>query len=114
MKYMGGCHCGAVKFEFESNIEGLLSCNCSICAKKGSLLTFVSADAFTLQQGADNLQDYKFNKHIINHNFCKTCGVGSFARASMPDGEGVAINMRCVNDVDLAQFPVQYFDGKSL
>jgi hypothetical protein len=42
MKHMGGCHCGRVQFEVEMNLENAISCNCSICLKRGSLLDFVS------------------------------------------------------------------------
>ena len=30
--------------------------------------------------GLDDLVDYRFNKHVIHHVFCRTCGVESFAR----------------------------------
>ena len=41
MKYRGSCHCGAVAFEVEGEIKSAMSCNCSICQRKGSLLWFV-------------------------------------------------------------------------
>jgi hypothetical protein len=41
MKYKGSCHCGRVAFEVEGTIESALSCNCSMCQRKGSLLWFV-------------------------------------------------------------------------
>ena len=41
MNYRGSCHCGKVTYEAEGEITGAVSCNCSICSKRGSLLWFV-------------------------------------------------------------------------
>jgi hypothetical protein len=114
-KHRGGCHCGHVRYEVETDLARVLSCNCSICQKRGALLTFVKAPQFKLLAGADDLTDYQFNKKIIHHLFCRTCGVGSFARGRAPDGtEMVAVNVRCLDDVDLAELTPTPFDGKSL
>jgi hypothetical protein len=89
-------------------------CNCSHCSKKGYLLHFVPAEAFTLLQGEDALSDYQFNKHVIHHLFCKTCGIGSFARGTGPGGKQlVALNARCLDGLDLAAVPRVAVDGRS-
>ncbi|MFH4246899.1 GFA family protein, partial [Acinetobacter baumannii] len=41
MEYKGSCHCGQVKLVVEGELTEVLSCNCSICQKKGSLLWFL-------------------------------------------------------------------------
>lgn len=115
MKHTGGCHCGKVKYEVEMNLENAISCNCSICMKRGSLLDFVPVSNFKLLSGESDLQDYLFNKHVIHHNFCKTCGILSFAVGSAPDGtKMVAINVRCLDGVDLSKIKVKEYDGKSI
>ena len=82
---------------------------------RGSLLDFVPESNFKLLKGEADLKDYTFNKKVIHHYFCTTCGIHSFGRAKNPDGtDGVAVNMRCVDDVDLMTFRVDQFDGKSL
>jgi hypothetical protein len=92
---------------------GAIQCNCSICAKRGWLLAFTPAGSFRLTTGEDMLTDYQFNKKIIHHLFCKACGTASFARGVAPDGsESVAINVRCLDDVDLATVTVMPYDGK--
>jgi hypothetical protein len=111
----GGCHCGKVRYEVTTDLAKVMSCNCSICSKKGHLLTFVSTDQFKLLSGDNELTDYQFNKHIIHHLFCRTCGVGSFARGRAPTGqEMVAVNARCIDGVDVAGLTITSFDGKSL
>lgn len=111
----GSCHCGKVRFEVDAKIEGAFDCNCSICQRKGSILMVVPDSKFTLRTGGDNLTHYKFNKNVIDHTFCKTCGVTCFASAKMPDGTpSKAINLRCIEGVDLKNIPLQHFDGKSI
>jgi hypothetical protein len=113
--YTGGCHCGKVRFQVTTKIEGLGSCNCSICAKAGWLLTFAPASAFELISGEGELSDYQFHKKQIHHTFCKTCGIRSFARGAGPDGtEMVCINARCLDGLDVSAYPVKEFDGASL
>lgn len=112
--WQGGCHCGAVRYEVVSALEPAISCNCSICEKKGSLLTFVPADAFKLLAGKDAVSDYQFNTKNIHHLFCKTCGVESFATGTAPNGARmVAINLRCLDGIDLAALRPQAYDGRS-
>ena len=60
------------------------------------------------------LTNYQFNKHVIDHLFCKTCGVTSFARGKKGDGtKMVAINARCLDGVDVGSSTSQHFDGKT-
>lgn len=112
----GGCHCGAVRFEVELDLAApMTECNCSICGKSGTRLAFVPDSKFTLKSGEETLRDYQFNKKHIHHLFCTTCGIRSFARGAAPDGSMMyAVNVRCLDDVDLTPMTVQHFDGKSL
>ena len=114
MKQKGSCHCGKVKFEAEVETSKAMACNCSMCQRKGTLLSFVPADKFKLLSGQDNLTDYTFNKKTIHHTFCKTCGVTAFASGSMPDGSAMkAINVRCIDGIDLEKVEIQKVDGRS-
>lgn len=113
--YTGGCHCGAVRFRATMKLDGALSCNCSICSKTGTLLAFLPATAFDLVSGADALADYQFGKKRLHHLFCRHCGIRSFGRGAMPDGTAmVAVNVRCLDGVDVDAVQVQRFDGRSL
>ena len=95
-------------------LNQVISCNCSFCAKKGALLAFVPASQFTLLSGEEGLQDYQFNRKIIHHVFCRHCGVQSFGRGTGPDGvPTVAINARCLDNVDADTLTVMKYDGKN-
>lgn len=114
MKYQGSCHCGKIAFDVEGEIEGAISCNCSICQRKGSLLWFVPRDKMTLRTPEENAATYTFNKHVIQHRFCPTCGMHPYGEGADPSGHKVAaINIRCLEGIDLDAVPVQHFDGRS-
>ncbi|MCG5051964.1 MAG: GFA family protein [Myxococcales bacterium] len=114
-KHRGSCHCGKVQYEVEVDLESpVVACNCSMCGRSGTLLSFVPGPAFSLLSGDDVLTDYRFNKHVIDHLFCSICGIKPFARGTRPDGTPtVAINVRCLEGVDLETLKVQKFDGRS-
>jgi hypothetical protein len=112
--YTGGCHCGKVRYEVTTDLGYVMDCNCSICSKKGHVLTFVPSAAFKLLSGEGSLNDYQFNKHVIHHTFCSTCGISSFGSGKKPDGTQMySINVRCLEGVDIGALDVQHFDGKS-
>jgi hypothetical protein len=91
-----------------------LSCNCSMCGRAGTLLSFVPASRFRLERGEDATTDYQFNNHVIHHLFCRTCGIKSFARGTGKDKQPtVAINVRCLDGFEPDQFRVTEFDGRS-
>ncbi|MFA5900062.1 MAG: GFA family protein [Hyphomicrobium sp.] len=113
--YTGSCHCGAVRYEVELSLDQVISCNCSICRKQGLLLAFAPDDKFKLSGGEEQLTDYLFNRKVIHHLFCSTCGVSSFSRGTRPDGvHTVAINVRCLDGVDLDTLNLRKFDGAKL
>ena len=113
--HQGSCHCQAVTFEVDLDLETVMECNCSICATKKFLLVFVPEENFRLLTGKDMLTEYRFNKKQIAHLFCKTCGIESFGRGQGPDGsETVAVNLRCLEGIDLKTLPTTEYDGKSV
>jgi hypothetical protein len=114
--YDGSCHCGAVAFQAQVDLDQpVIACNCSHCRRKGFLLSFVAPAKFELRSGKAALSDYRFNTHRIDHQFCQTCGVQAFAEGKGPDGSSmVAINIRCLEGVDLGALNVQDFDGASV
>ena len=112
----GGCHCGRVGYEVTLDLaEPAIICNCSMCGRSGTMLRFVPVGSFKLLSGAEVLTDYRFNHKVINHQFCSVCGIKSFASGVGKDGaEMRAINVRCLDDVDLQQVQTHQYDGKSV
>jgi len=113
--YKGGCQCGAVAYGVDVDIDGAITCNCSRCKPMGFVLAFAAREKFELKSGADNLTEYLFNKKKIEHLFCKTCGVESFAYGTMPNGDQMAaINVNCLEGVDARTLDPKPVDGKSM
>ncbi len=109
----GSCHCGAVRFSVETDFSSLADCNCSRCRRLGWVMQSAPADKFTLEAGANNLTLYRFNTEMIDHVFCRTCGIQSFARGS--DGQGnqlVMVNVNCLqNPPAIDKATVRHWDG---
>ena len=115
MKHQGSCHCGRVKFEVEGELTGALACNCSICSRRGSLLWFVPRDKLRVDTAEKDIATYTFNKHGIKHRFCPVCGIHPYGEGKDPKGNQMAaINIRCLEGIDLDTVPVEHFDGRSL
>jgi hypothetical protein len=115
MKYKGSCHCGRIAFEAEGEIDSGLACNCSICSRKGSLLWFIPRDKLRLLTPGSDMATYMFNKHVIQHHFCPTCGIHPFGEGKDPKGNAMAaVNIRCLEGIDIDAIPVKHFDGRSL
>jgi hypothetical protein len=96
------------------DLATVISCNCSICSRTGALLAFVPTDRFELLSGEDAQSNYTFNTHKIQHLFCTTCGTRSFARGKDREGRDIrAINVRCLDGVDLDALDVKKVDGRS-
>lgn len=108
--YEGGCHCGAVRFQVEVDNHEAISCNCSICRKKGVLNLIVSQEKFTLLQGEDVLKTYQFNTRTAKHKFCQICGIHPFyTPRSHPDC--IDVNLRCLDGDVIDNFEIIQFDG---
>jgi hypothetical protein len=115
MKYNGSCHCGKVAIEVEGELNGAMACNCSMCSRKGSLLWFVPRDKLRVLTAEEEIATYTFNKHVIKHRFCPTCGIHPYGEGIDPKGNRMAaINVRCLEGIDLESVPVQHFDGRSM
>lgn len=114
MNYKGSCHCGKVAFEVQGEIDTALACNCSMCSRRGSLLWFVPREKLNVLTADEDIGTYLFNKHVIKHRFCAICGIHTFAEGVDAKGNrSAAINIRCLEGVDLSSIPVKHFDGRS-
>lgn len=112
MKYSGGCHCGAVRFEVEAQepLE-IENCNCSICTMSAYLHLIVPAANFKLLEGESALQTYTFRDGVAQHRFCKKCGIKSFyIPKSNPDG--VDVNLNCLDKLP-KDYEIVEFDGQN-
>jgi hypothetical protein len=115
MPVRASCHCGKVACILDMDPIEAMQCNCSICRRKGYLLAFSTPDKFRLETSRDDVTAYTFGKHIIRHQFCRTCGCAPFGEGIGTDGQAVvAVNLRCVEGIDLRRIKIAEFDGAGL
>jgi hypothetical protein len=113
MAIRGSCHCGKIAFSFDQTPTEAIECNCSICRRRGSILTAMSPGQFRLETPREDLTTYTFNSHAIRHQVCATCGCAPFAEGEIQGEDTVVVNLRCA-EVDLDSIRRIPFDGASL
>jgi hypothetical protein len=113
--HAGSCHCGRIAFTLHGDVARAIDCNCSMCRRRGALLAFYPREALVLSSKEGDYGTYRFNKEHIAHHFCLTCGIAPFSEAVNPKtGEPtVAVNLRCLPEVDLASLEIAQVDGAS-
>jgi hypothetical protein len=108
--YLGSCHCGAIKFEIDTDFPELTTCDCSICRRRNALMVRVHESDFRLLAGQSDLVEYRFHSRVARHFFCRVCGIYPFHRKRVtPDHFGV--NVFCLEDLDPAGIPVRETGG---
>ena len=114
MNYKGSCHCGQVTYSVEGELTQVMACNCSHCSRKGYLLWFVPRAKLSVASSEAALTTYTFNKHVISHQFCKNCGCAPFGFGKDRAGAATAaINVRCLEGVELPSLKIVPVDGRS-
>jgi hypothetical protein len=114
--YQGSCHCGAIKFEADLDLEqSTYRCNCSICRRNRFWPAVAREAGFRLLKGEAELTQYLFNTKKNQHYFCKHCGVRPFGIGTeTPIGKMYGINLGClegVSEEELSRLPITYVDG---
>ncbi|EPX87399.1 hypothetical protein ruthe_00469 [Rubellimicrobium thermophilum DSM 16684] len=113
--YGGSCQCGAVRFSADLDLDRSVICNCSRCRRMGFVLAFAPIAAFRLESGEDATTEYRFNRGVIAHRFCRVCGVEAYATGQGPDGTPmVAVNVNCLDGVDPRALTPGFYDGASV
>ena len=111
MHYKGSCHCKAINFEIDSNLENIKQCNCSICKRKNAKMSLIHKDKFRIISGNEYLTQYKFGTMVAKHYFCKICGIYTHhERKSDPNGIGV--NISCLEGIDPFKINADILDNK--
>ena len=114
--YEGSCHCRAVRFSFRApEIQKAMRCDCSICVRKGIMMTAktVPPEDMTVLADEGALSLYQFGTFSARHRFCVTCGVHVFVETRLNPGH-FRVNLGCIEGLDPLRLPEEIYDGKSL
>ena len=102
MKKKLTCHCKKVEVEIslpEIGFSKLIRCNCSICKRKGAIMSMVKIEDFKIVKGKSELKLYQFNTKVAKHYFCNECGIYTHHNPrSNPAMTG--FNVGCIDEVD--------------
>jgi hypothetical protein len=113
-RHTGSCHCGAVRYQVELDLEQPVSrCNCRLCTKLGQTGAIVKPAAFELVQGDAVLREHRSNP-IAGRFSCGSCGIYLFSRGHLDavGGDFVSVNVNTVDGLDPAALTVQHWDGR--
>ena len=96
------CHCGGVEIQVklpETGFEKLMRCNCSLCKRRGYIMTPVNPENFKLLKGKNLLTLYQYHTKVAEHYFCSKCGIHTHNKPrSNPKIYG--INIACVEGIN--------------
>ena len=114
--YLGSCHCGAVRFEADLDLEQpTYRCNCSICRRTRFWPAVAREGGFRLLAGEGELTRYLFNSRKNEHYFCRVCGVRAFGIGTdTPVGKMYGVSIGCLEGITeetLSKLPITYIDG---
>tara|TARA_B100000963_G_scaffold323110_1_gene307711 strand:+ start:4844 stop:5203 length:360 start_codon:yes stop_codon:yes gene_type:complete len=94
------CHCGAVEAQIKINyLEKVLRCNCSICKRKGAIMSIVKNEDFKITKGFETLKLYQFNTKVAKHYFCSICGIYTHNHPRI-NPSMTAFNVGCLDDIN--------------
>lgn len=110
--YQGSCHCGEVRFEVDTDLGKVVRCNCSMCRRRGAVMTRVAPEHFRLLAGEQALATYQFHTERATHYFCRTCGIYPFHHPRTAP-ELYVVNVGCLDGVDPYAFEPGLVDGRA-
>ncbi len=109
------CHCGKVEAEINisNDLEKILRCNCSICKRKGAVMSMVKNEDFIIIKGKETLSLYQFHSKVAKHYFCSCCGIYTHHHPrSNPSLTG--FNIGCIDDINVFEIEnINVLDGQN-
>ena len=100
------CHCGGVEIDVklpESGFEKLIRCNCSLCKRKGYIMTMVGPDDVKIVKGKDILKLYQYHTKTAKHYFCSNCGIHTHTNPRI-NPKIYSVNVACIEGVKPFEF----------
>jgi len=105
MIYLGACHCGAVRAEYETNQPvRLRQDGCGFCSTRGVKSASDPGGALRLTS-AVRLNRYRFGHKTADFLICPTCGTYVATYMDSPRGPIGVINVIGLNIAELKNLP---------
>ena len=101
MKKKLTCHCGGVEIEVNApdQFKKVMRCNCTLCKRKGTIMTMVGPEDLKIIKGEKLLKLYQYHTKTAKHYFCSNCGIYTHHNPrSNPAMTG--FNLGCVDEIN--------------
>ncbi len=96
------CHCENVELEVnipEAGFPKLMRCNCSLCKRKGAVMSPLPKENVKLVKGQDSLKLYQYHTKVAEHYFCSNCGI--YAHHKMRSNPNmIGVNVACIEGIN--------------
>lgn len=113
--HVGRCHCGTVQFEALISLQDPFRCNCSFCRRRGAVMHKAEPGSFRLTSADPKLAPKSYgSKDFAQHYFCPQCGIQCFTDIRRNGQQTYAVNLSCIDGLDLSGIAPRMFDGASL
>ena len=109
-EHRGGCHCGAIRFEFGSDRPlAPRACQCGFCRRHGARTVSDPAGAASLSLGEKAMR-YRCGTGTTDFLICGRCGVYVAALAQIDGAAFATLNLNAFDGprLDLQAVPVSY------
>ncbi|MBM3340716.1 MAG: aldehyde-activating protein [Betaproteobacteria bacterium] len=99
--YLGGCHCGALAFEYRTALApaswSVRECQCGFCRAHGATTTSDVNGELTFEvRDAQALRRYRFGSRTADFLLCEHCGVYLGVQMQTARGACGIINLRAL------------------
>ena len=109
------CHCKAVEIEINKTdkLNKFLKCNCTICKRKGAIMSMVKNEDFKIVKGKNNLKLYQFHSKVAKHYFCSICGIYTHHNPRINPAM-TGFNVGCIDEINCFELEnVSVNDGQN-
>jgi hypothetical protein len=109
------CHCGAVRFEIAEAPACVAECNCSICAKLGTLWAYYPPDQVTSLGPPDQTLAYVRGDGRLEFHTCRTCGCTTHWQAiDARHATKMGVNARLMDGLTPEDVQIEHLDDSGL
>ncbi|MEZ2331935.1 GFA family protein [Mesorhizobium sp. RCC_202] len=101
--YNGGCHCGAIRLRFETELDPtrieIRACQCSFCIRHGSRAAADPNGKLVVSvEDRERLQVYRFGLRTADYLLCRDCGVYVAAIAGADEDARAIVIVNALDD----------------
>ena len=112
--HSGSCHWDRSRSRSKARSRAGWPATARCASARGSLLWFVPRTAMRVAAGEDALATYTFNKHVVRHRFCPTCGDPPVRRGRRPGWHRDGRDQPALHRGHRPEaVPVTHYDGRA-